>query len=173
MALSAVVIEELVALFGLDLLEPTSRSLRRLLRLRERSSHQSAHAGDHDQAYTGHGGSKADSLVTCTVIKRGRCQCQNRTKSFDYRPCTLSLQLRPQALCRKCRSSGLLRHSVRIVQLTCRTSRCSFAVIFSTRSSRGTPRRKKHFLLDQKEDLRVKEPADGTFHCTFDGVGSP
>jgi hypothetical protein len=47
------------------------------------------------------------------------------------------------------------------------------SVIFSTRSSRGTPRRKKHFLLDQKEDLRVKEPADGTFHCTFDGVGSP
>jgi len=37
------------------------------------------------------------------------------------------------------------------------------SVIFSTRSSRGTPRRKKHFLLDQKEGLRVKQPADGTF----------
>jgi hypothetical protein len=53
MALGAVVIEELVALLGLGLLKPTSRSLRRLLRFRERSSHQRAYAGDQDQAYTG------------------------------------------------------------------------------------------------------------------------
>jgi hypothetical protein len=55
MALGAVVIKELVALLGLGLLEPTSRSLRRLLRFRERSSYQRAYAGDQDQAYTGHG----------------------------------------------------------------------------------------------------------------------
>ena len=55
MALGAVVIEELLALLGLGLLEPTSRSLRRLLRFRERSSQQRAYAGDQDQAYTGHG----------------------------------------------------------------------------------------------------------------------
>src|ERR1700751_1436568 len=55
MALGAVVIVELVALLGLGLLEPTSRSLRRLLRFRERSAHQRAYAGDQDQAYTGHG----------------------------------------------------------------------------------------------------------------------
>src|ERR1700739_563258 len=54
MALGAVVIVELVALLGLGLLEPTGRSLRRLLRFRERSAHQRAYAGDHGQAYRGH-----------------------------------------------------------------------------------------------------------------------
>jgi hypothetical protein len=52
MALGAVVIEELVALLGLGLLEPTSRSLRRLLRFRERTCHQRAYSGDQDYAST-------------------------------------------------------------------------------------------------------------------------
>jgi hypothetical protein len=69
MALGAVVIEELVALLGLDLLEPTSRSLRRLLRFRERSSHQSAHAGDHDQAYTGHGKAPSYDFFTFSFMQ--------------------------------------------------------------------------------------------------------
>lgn len=50
MALGAVVIEELVALLGLGLLEPTSHSLRRLLRFRERTYDQRAYSGDQDYA---------------------------------------------------------------------------------------------------------------------------